>query len=303
MAARLDLRAPRFQQTLARSSFKAHHANQDFITSELQPFFEEIFANHLTETPLANGEDSWIYKQKLIRSFNHFAFWDNLPNTIEYIDKGIKTYASLDEFISLPVFSTIYKPLSYRYRMTEEAETNEELIIEHDYPYLNAYHLRYISKNHRGTIFKQREIISVKTVNGMLICNWASRTSPQLIIGKSQIIPVEVISTPFYKTIGFNIHKTTDDVYKCVILNADNEIIQWLLRIKESCLSGDYGLSEDQYYRLVDLLLIPVHYDGHEKEKFINYVLGWKKIDGLPKNLYPPDLENWKDSFGIKQAD
>ncbi len=237
VAVRLDFRSPKLQQSLSRSSIKSLSFRGGPKIPEIESRWEEILTKHLSDSPFAQGEDSWIYKQRLIRSYKLSAFWESVPKTIEYIDKGNKKYSSLSEFLRLPVFSSIHRPTRFNHSKLDEENPDPGTIIEHNLPYLNDLHFRFLSSRHRKMIFKDRYITAVDIIEDCLVFNWASRVSPPLIEEEASDFPIEVASLPFHEKIGFQIHKTTSGISPCVILNSNHEIIQWILRVKDPCLS------------------------------------------------------------------
>jgi hypothetical protein len=92
-------------------------------------------------------------------------------------------------------------------------------------------------------------------------------------------------------------HKTTDTIYSTVVLNRRSALIQWLSRVKENCANGAYGLKLEQYHRLRDMFFTTTAYPGHELDKLLRYIKGWRKIDGLPPELYPPLEDPTSDQF------
>ena len=69
------------------------------------------------------------------------------------------------------------------------------------------------------------------------------------------------------------------------------------MRVKEACHNGAYGLSPEQFERLIHLLQTPMEHEGYALPELNRYLDGWQGISGLPADLRPPFLTD--DMFGI----
>ncbi len=173
-----------------------------------------------------------------------------------------------------------------------------------DLPYLTSRQIELLSYNHRNTIFQNREITDLFFQDGRLMLTWTNRHSPPTITAKEAgDVPIEIVSLPFQSVVGFPIHKTIDVLSPCTLLNIEHNLIQWLVRIKDSCFRHEFCLAEEQFFILLRLLLTPVRYRGYELEKFLTYLDGWRDIKELPDDLYPPELALDDNCFRLPEIE
>lgn len=299
MTARLDVRSRILQETLTRGGPSRHRFGRRLVLPEIETRWEELLSAHLESSALAKGEDSWTYKQRLIRFFKLSTYWDNVPGTIEYIANGKRAYGSLLEFVKFPEFSTVTSTARIRREqlITESNDVSDDTLLMHDLPYLSDYHILHLAHRHRKKIFDSRSPSEVSFSSGTTVVTWALRQSPPMIEDLPSRHPVELVSLQSPAVVGFSIHLTTDSIYHCALLNADHEIIKWLVHLKDACADGQYGLSQGQFDRLVRLLLTPVRYGGLDFDKFQTYVHGWTDLADLPKDLQPPKVQLEASSF------
>ncbi len=303
MAHRLDFRHPAFHQSLTRADLGRGYPTTRLAIPEVESRWEEILTQHLLESPFAQGDKSWTYKQRLVGKFRLSTYWEEIAGTIEYIDGGQSKQASLNEFVRFSEFTSTFAPWQRSEGDHESQDPVDFSSIDISLPLLSESHIDLLSGKHRSLIFGQREISALSFKSGLLVITWIARESPRPIIERREELPIEVASLPFPDTIGFTIHHTTDGIYPCAILNAKHPIIRWLLRLRDATTNNEFGLSGEQYYQVTKLLLDPVRYHGHKLESLTNYLDGWSDIPDLPEELYPPEVELTRVSFGIPKQE
>ena len=302
MAIRLDFRHPAFRLSLTRSDLGEGYPGRRLAIPEVEGRWTELLDEHLSNKPFAKKEDSWIYKQRLVERFDLSAYWEDLPSTIEHIRSGQPVYTSLNEFLRLKEFCTVVPKLPH-YALREGFIDKSHSPIALDLPHLTNVQIGLLSSNHRNTIFRNREVTDVSLQDGRMILTWAKRRSPPTITAKGANDPIEIASLPFRCTVGFPIHMTMGEVNPCVLLNIEHSTIQWLVRIKNSCLRHEFSLTEEQFFILLNLLLTPIRHSGLRLDKLLKYLDGWRDVKGLPDNLYPPEVSLDDNCFRLPKIE
>jgi molecular chaperone HtpG len=296
MASRVDYRDGSETPVLARNA-----ARRDRFGSRADPRllsrWEEILREHLASAERASGPEKWKYIQELVRNFPLQGFWDTMPDAIPVAACKNIRLLPLSAVVTLPTLATTVDP-DARYAYGSSPETSDvELLWESATPLLTDRDARLLSEPHLAAIFGSRKIENASWhPSGKLVLLW--------VLGREQWEswnkPILWCDLPDSTFVGARIHKTTDNIYGTVLLNTRSALVQWALRVKNSCAKESYGLKASQYERLRSMLYESVAYWGNELENLVSYLRGWREIPGLPPDLYPPAEEPTRDQFRLR---
>lgn len=161
-----------------------------------------------------------------------------------------------------------------------------------------------LSKDFTKKVFEHRSIENVRFLeSGHLALDWRFSNKEDKLSMTILRWPIGVTSLPNEWLIATEIHKTTDNIYNCIILNEQHEFVQWVMRVRDACISKEFGLNVDRIEALFDLLLDPIRYFGHDIEKLNQYLKNWEKLPNLPIELQPPSVELEKTAFLWRKPD
>ncbi len=299
MAHRLDFRHPAFQQTLTRTDLgPIRRAGRPSIP-EVESRWQEVLSSHLQVSPIASGEESWTYKQRLVERFDLSGYWEDIPGTVAFVDGGRQVLSSLNAFVEFERFCTTYELGPEKLDARERRSARDSFGLNLGSPLLAEDHIGKLSTKHRRLIFESREVSNVALNSGSLVISWIARSKPRPLQERRSDLPIEITSLPFAGVVGFSIHKTTDSVYPCVLLNGNHALISWLLRVRNATDESDSRLGANQYRQVLQLLLDPVRYSGYRLDRFITYLQGWADIPDLPHELYPPEIDITRSCFSV----
>ena len=293
MSARLDYRGESHHPTLSRERSRRRSIQRGNLDPEILGRWEEIINEHLVTSSRAKSQDGWKYKQRLVDYFPLQSFWASIPEMLRIQVEKEEKLVSFEELQAVPLLTTIIRLRKYVDLGTVYAEDPNETasvipIWGDDTPAIIEDDLRFLSREHHKALFRSRYIESVQWLPGdNLALHWTSGKDDKILLG-DEGRPLEVIDLDSPSTVGFTIHRTTGDVYDHAVLNASHPFTQWLVAVKSAFQKNAYGLREEQFDRLLDLVRTPVEHDGYELPKLVTYLNGWSKLPNLPKNFHPP---------------
>jgi hypothetical protein len=263
----------------------------------------------LATSERARAKDGWIYKQSLIQYFRFPSFWTAVPGTIPIYASGELRLSSLQDVMTNEVIATIIQPKrGIHLRFDElvrdagigtDTSTREETTQvgwRDELPAIAADNVEKLSSLHLKAIFGNRVVDSVNWLaGGRLVIYWRVGSC----VPQQQ--PLFLASLPDKAVVAIEIHKTVDEVYASVLLNADNELVRWFLRIEKSCLKGECGLSSHQAKRLRDMLYRAARYTaGDSLPELRSYLEGWSDLKQLSSDLLPPETKISQEMFFLQ---
>jgi hypothetical protein len=265
--------------------------------------WEEIIGEHLANSSRASGPDKWKYIQDLVDAFPLGSFWDTVRDAICVTSATERQLLSLQEvmvFPTLAIAMTSLRAPGFGIGPPDFGQAPlRELTWKSEIPVLTDKDVSDLSEAHRSAIFSTRRIESVYWHDtGHLIVVWGLGSNDwEKIETTKPILWAELFDDV---TVGLAVHKTTNDIYSTVIFNTRSPMIQWLARVKDSCMNGSHGLRREQYITLREMFFTASAYPGHELEKLVRYVSGWRQIPGLPPEIYPPPTDPTRQQFGLR---
>ena len=300
---RLDYRGDTNRFTLSRKSSFLHAFTEPEpgMEPELAVLWEDILREHLAATRRATAEDAWMYKQMLVESFPFPSFWASLPATIRVYKDGQARLMSLEEVQKMPLVSTTTSSRTFALLHSLSGRANDTVPAwDTGAATLTDSNLERLSDGHRASIFRNRAAMNIRWLSsGHLAIDWQASTESDALFTGSSGRPIGIATLPDSTVIGTSIHKTTDGIYSHCLLNANHPFVQWLMLVKDACQHGRHGLSQEQFARIVSLLGDPLGFHGLRLASLARYVDGWRKLPGLPPELYPPDIELKEGMFTL----
>jgi hypothetical protein len=311
---RVDYRDGSIQPILSRDLGRHGRSGRGEADRRISSRWEELLQDHLASAERARGDDSWIYKQSLIDHFNLPSFWADVAGTIPVFSNRKSRLMSLRDLVSHEKIATIMSPRRRDYsswRRDQSSGRKAVFFIDgigpnpadfpsitwpDELPGIAAENIREFSMLHREAIFKNRGVDSVKWLaDGRLAVYWKlGAVTAKGTHGHVAHLPDKTVA-------AIVIHKTSDNVYESILMNANNEFITWLMRIEESCSKGELGLSTEKSDRLFLLFLYAVRYPhGRYMQDFVTYFKGWKDLEELTGDLRPPECKITPDLFSLK---
>lgn len=301
---RLDYRGgDTYRPTLARLYLLHRGVLSVEMDAEIESRLEEMLKEHLATSTYIRPNEGWKYKQRLVGRFSLPSFWASEPGTIRVFRKGQPDLISLGEAKATAVITTVIEPQVLAENSIPGGEETErpDAFSEVQTPTISLSDLDSLSDEHRGAIFASRRVTSLRFLeSGYFAADWTASAKGYDLFDNYTRRPVGTATLPNSQTIGFAIHQTTDNNYKCCLLNDHHPFVLWLLKVKDACEEGLHGLNRTQFTQLFSLLENPLHYHGHEVSKLADYVDGWRVLPGLPADLSPPPLELTRDAFTLK---
>lgn len=296
MGMRIDYRGDTYQPTMSRENFGGHRARIRGLDPRIESRWEELLRQHLATSQLANGEEGWKYKQRLVKDFPISSFWASLPETIRVHKEESVQLVSLEQIQAMPVITTFVGPWA------KENKDDQNYIPTSSIPSIAVDDLAYLSAEHRAEVFNGRSVERVRWVeNVYLAIDW------KLCLGNNELIEVqyrsfmEVVALPSEPDIvGCMIHKTLDRVYGHILLNANNSLVRWLVSVNRCCKQGKHGLRKEQINTLSNLIDNCVRYKYENKfDELRAYLRGWRDLPHIPPELYPPMIELTEGMFRL----
>ena len=263
--------------------------------SELTPRWEEILEEHLATSPIAKSDEGWKYNQRLVEDFPLRSFWASVPETIRVTVKDDQELVSLEALQAAREIATVIPAHRFRVPTTPYRNEEREGMKEGDASWpsdtlaLFEGDLESLSTGHRSAIFEDRYIrLAEWSPEGNLVLYWVLNGKDSKLSNHPWSTPLEVTTWPGSTIIGFRVHRTTNRVYGHGLLNEGHPFVRWLMQVKHCCKRNAYGLIEEQFEQLVNLLETPLGHGGYEVSELNAYLEGWKNLPGLPPELHPP---------------
>jgi hypothetical protein len=220
-------------------------------------------------------------------------FWSAEAETIKVFQDGKPLLLSLDTLTAMPSVATLMKASQFGVHIQKVPRVEDPVATcGIAMPVILYSDLEDISNPHRKAIFENRRVAHVSWLQeDHLAIEWILTDNKSTRFISAKMDPIELTEMQDPYAIGFCAHKTTDDVYGCLILNQTNPYVQWLTNVDRACSESRNGLTKEQFSHLLKLFLNPVRYTGHELQKLMDYLAAWKEIPGLSADLCPPDLQ------------
>lgn len=297
-AERLDFRDGSLEVSLSRHSARFMHGLGSNKELRIASRWEELLGEHLKTCERARGLGGWMYKQALADYFPLGTFWDDVPGSVPVRASGQRKALSLAQAVSLSPLVTLMAPRDFLFPHRPKSMPRIQRAVggvytpkggvadgcwQGEIAAITAEEVERLSRGHRSKIFASKSVRHVSwTPSGFLALEWCSRGDGVDVDEHGKAIYLAAL--PEKCVIGIEIHKVLDDTYSAVLLNSDNEFVQWFLRVRQSS-QAQAGLNREQYDRLREMLFDAVRYSG---ENLNTYLGAWRKMPGLPADLYPP---------------
>jgi hypothetical protein len=148
----------------------------------------------------------------------------------------------------------------------------------------------------KTSIFGSRNVSGVRFLSNSLLAFMFTKVpqgeSPSYIF-RSHMGNFMLASFPGPEAIGFELPYPGH-----IVLNPKNTLIQWYLKVKALSEEGRFGLTDDKFRVLSDLLVDVCKYAvvPGKISSLTAYLAAWRTVPGLPSELYPPErnLTPWR---------
>lgn len=233
-------------------------------------------------------------------------FWLDHPETI-LIWAGQPTLTTLRTLVDAPRLTTAM-PAPYAALALPvpepERDSKEPEWDSNDAPEISYDTVGRLSDLSRRLLFKDRHVNAIRRLgDAHLAIDWTrskeEATPLDLIHGMGPRMDVVETFPPALgdELIGFRLHRADDSTYGRLVLNGLHPLVQWAGRAAQACVAGQHGLSRQAGAALHDRLATPVGYGGHESERLIEYLREWRRMEGLPEDLKPPEVQLTNSHF------
>ena len=248
---------------------------------------EELITEHLGESPRANSDIGWIYKNKLIQDYKSFDFWSNISGTILGYKQDVPLLLSINDFINANIITLICDFYEYYHKdsliKNIKFDNKEINIILSEY--LNIYW------NYRGELFKKFHIKDIRwSLEGALIIDWHLKNNMEKTIKLIELfsdkIDVEFCNLKKDDLFGINI-KVIDKI----LINENHPITKWLINIMRLYEEGKIEIEKDIIKKTINLMFGSLEYPILNKNTFIKYLEEWNTSNLLTKELLPPTFK------------
>jgi hypothetical protein len=293
---RIDVRRAGYPITLAR-----HHLGNETRPGDSSPAppeatkcIQEVISEHIATIPLARSQGAWEYKQRLMDEFRVLgSFWRNIPDTVRCFfnrEVTVRSVAELEEKEAV----TLVIPVGWsRYVESPEAEKWLDRLLSRirtaEEGLITSYDLMRMSAVAKSSIFYTRKASGVRFLsNSVLAFMFTKVPQDESPMFDSYRASSSLATFPGPEPIGFKL-----PLYDHVLLNSENVLVQWYLRVRAASQEGRFGLNEVKFKRLRDLLtdacmypILPEKIPG-----LTAYLTAWRTIPCLPSELYPPQTD------------
>lgn len=309
---RLDIRDKKYQPTLSRGwNYLLLEEHKEAIRQSLK----QALNKHLDTTELAKKQDSWKYKNELANEYELMSLWKTYPGMIPMYRGGQFTTMSLDQIQSIASITSVHKMFSDRFKVAWSKDespfdasvadsTRAEVILGSD--------LGLIEGKIVSALLDVRSPTSIQFINNECISiEWRStdlnkldQMSDRIFVGGkhrgySMYIGIKVSSFKNDHHVAYFISGTKYPMYWVRGLwNMNNPLVQWLGKVQDACRDGSCDL-ERQLSKVFNFLnSYSSGHGGNMNLRNLNiYLQGWRSIQQLPDELYPPVNEITEDMF------
>jgi molecular chaperone HtpG len=282
---RVDFRDGSLAPTLSRGGQRhGWMKTWDELDERIISRWEEVLEQHLQTAPYAM-KAGWKYKQALVDEFSFESFWEQIPGGVAFRTvSGLQEF-SLREVLGWKQFDTLIS--SQVMSHDRDSVTHEIALVSEDSPPLLTRDEReHLSASHRIKLYKGRSVQSLRWLpDGRAIVTWTT-SPPSGIVLALNSKTAYLTSFGVSRIIGFVIHKTIDDTYSSVLLNVENGLVAWMLRVIACTDKNEYGITREQFSQLFVLLYDAAAYNSYSELN--QYLSAWARISTLPSELRPP---------------
>ncbi|GGG71862.1 HD domain-containing protein [Paenibacillus radicis (ex Gao et al. 2016)] len=297
---RIDYRGNSHKQNLSRQHMEQRENYLD--DPVLFERFIEIVEDHLKNSPVHNAPDGWYYIHSILDHAPQIILHFMDYSLIRVYVNGAAKVISLNEFESLEEFVTI-TDISHRYNKSRAKTDNiNDCAQDTNLPTLFEDDLNILSRSIR--VFNDRYPYKVeKLINERYAKTHWKKGRKKIIEGKNSGNYGENFVVSSYvddEIFGFRLIENRQG--NIVILNENNKLVNWILRIQDFIDRENNALVTSAFNKLLELLKIPIRLGGYEYEELSNQFEKWKEIPNLPDELIPPQIQISKSMFLTKHS-
>jgi molecular chaperone HtpG len=284
---RMDYRKKMDELPISRSIW--YYAIREQQIPEVDSCLENALRLHLEESRIANSANGWKYKNRLIDAFPLHSFWSSCPNMLKVYRKKKAVLTSFEEIYSERIITLLVDP---EYVMNKSLIKSTRIDAGRaKRPSANNLSIRYndlsyADRDFVDEIFQNRRICYLGFLSdGVLAIDWMKLDDKEDFYAKYGELSPNLFEFRNAKLIGLNVGGRIDRT----LLNLNNSIVNWLIRIKAAGERGEYGLSPDQFKKTFGLVEDAVkYYPLEHRDACIQYLNQWQDIKSMPPELRPP---------------
>jgi molecular chaperone HtpG len=288
MSSRIDYRGQVELPTLGRSIQQGHRARQPWneaVWNELR----RVIDDHLATTARAQGNRSFLYRQRLESQFEFPDYWESVPGLVRYWAHGRETLASIREVAALPSFTvsrTVSRESHLSGQPAPEPAPLDSLatIVEEDGAHL--------SDRMRAALFGIKRPTAVRVDGASWGVEWASSAEPNQCqetlwsIGSIAVVDLGQRRLLGIRCLDFRQYEGP------VLLNANHPLTAWFLGAV-----SQRGSSDEALTRIVKLVPPAIKYGYDNLRLLLAAIDDWRAsgLDPAPPEVDANEIDN---SFG-----
>jgi len=286
---RIDYRKRMDEIPISRSRWYYPHGKE---IPEVDSCLENALRTHLEECRIANLADGWKYKNRLVDAFPLYSFWSSYPNMLKVYRNKKVVLTSFDKIQSERVITLLVDPeyvmnkSLIKSTMTDASRTKRRSTNNLS---IRFNDLSYVDRHFMNGIFENRKICYLEFLsNGVLAIGWMKYDDKDEFYAKYGELSPHLFEFQNANLIGLNIGGRINRT----LLNLNNSIVNWVIRIKAAGEKGENGLNPDQSKKTFSLVESAVKYYLLEyREACIRYLKQWQDIRSMPPELRPPSTD------------
>ena len=206
---------------------------------------------------------------------------------------GSRCLLSVNEVLQIPILTTVVHPQSPFYGFAERMPKQNPYVPtwESTSAGISDEDWHYLSSEHAQAILQARHVAQVRWLDsGHLAIDWGVGRREGAFADEAGL---ELAAFDDANVLGFRLHEGCSNLVpgRYALLNTNNEVTQWLIRVDDASRQGGFGLRVDQVGRAISMLKWAIVFPSSENfDSFVEFVSKWPEVPGLPRELYPPPL-------------
>lgn len=257
-------------------------------------FIERLLAKHLDESKRAQAEEGWKYKNRLIKEFQSWDFWEKIPAMIKGYKQGKPHYLSFERLDKTNVITVV---CDFFGSFLPEKEPPALPKWDNDELNILLSDLRYVGWEIRPRLFKNRIIKYARWLpDGYLALDLTQadirdsmKTLIKDILKSHSNEIIDVCDLQKKKVLGIHI-----DPLDIVLINSSNPLASWFLGIADMNEKGTLGIDREIVLKTANLMMNCLRYPILYEKTFLTYLDKLKTIPNFPEKLLPSSFEDIK---------
>jgi len=253
-------------------------SDMDVFDAALRHTSEQVFREHLEQSPLATGPDGWRYKLELANTYGGACSWADVSGTIPILSPAGTDCVSLSELLSLPSFFLV-SPKPDASKLSDPPGA----VISH--ANMAEWPVSFTSE-----MMRTREVRAVRRLN-------ANTLAFELVRCQERDTEdcVQIFDLPDARLIGYSIFGGRGASAHLTLLNATHPFVKWVQEIESN---GEHSvLAGGNMVTQLRQRLLEACANSYALKELAEYVRNWSSVPGMPTELMPPDVQLASGSF------